>query len=303
MIDLAKLGNNYPTVEEAVRGLLGDVAAILERVGEPYVVIGGWSPVLLAHGDVRHPGTRDVDLLFNGGDARLQLDGVFRRFLERDYLPSAKHPFQLIRVLQVSGQPMAFNVDLLHPRHDESDAPIDELFVEQLDLGVPLTDFLKDQYFMKSIVTPDIAFVFEDQRWAEVEFSSRLPDGSDGSGVVRVIDELALVVSKARSVTSVKRERDAFDIALSVAQARDPEALRAAARDLEDRRSATFSLLGYVLDAVQDIDARPSFTERVRRSVLPSRDVATAERLVNELRVFLLEIGVLSSVQGEERDS
>jgi len=303
VIDLATLGHNYPTVEEAVFGLLGEVVKILERVGEPYVVIGGWSPLLLARGDIRHPGTRDVDVLFNGGEARLQLDAAFRGFLERDYLPSAKHPFQLIRVLQVGGQPMAFNVDLLHPRHDDGDAPIDEMFVEQLDLGVPLNDFLKDHYLMKSIVTPDIAFVFEDQRWADAEFSSKQPDGSDGSGVVRVIDELALVVSKARSVSSSKRERDAFDIALSVAQARDPEALRAAALDLEDRRCATFGLLGYVLRAVQDTEARPSFAERVRRSILPSRDAANAERLVDQLRDFLLEIGVRSRVQGEAQDS
>lgn len=274
-------------MDGAVHGLLGEVVAILEQVEEPYVVIGGWSPVLLALGVVKHPGTRDVDVLFNGGDAPLQLKHVFQRFLDRGYLPSAKHPFQLIRVLNVKGRAMAFNVDLLHPRHGDADGPPDELFVDQLDLGLPVSEFLKDTYFLKSIVTPDIGFIFEDRRWVRAPFESTLPDGSDGSGEVPVIDELGLIISKAKSVTNTKRERDAFDIAIAVSQARDVDALRAAALDLEDRRSGTFSLLGHIWKAVHALDAVPVFGERVRRSVLPDRDQVVADRMVGDLTAFL----------------
>src|SRR5687768_1872080 len=118
-----------------------------------------------------------------------------------------------------------------------------------------------------SCFTPDIGFVFDDQRWVLADFESTLPDGTDGSGKVPVIDELGLIISKARSVVSPKRKRDAFDIALSVAQARDAGALRSAALDLEDRRSGTFSLLGNVWKALHDVEAKPSFQERVRRSI------------------------------------
>jgi hypothetical protein len=297
VIDPETLGYNYAHVDDAVHGLLGEAVRVLAPLDQPYVVIGGWSPVLLAKGAVRHPGTLDVDVLFNGGEARLELESAFRSFLERGYLPSAKHPFQVIRVLQVSGRPMAFNIDLLHPSASDDDVPLDDLFVDQLDLGIPVDEFLKATYFMKSIVTPDIRFVFDDERWDLADFECTLPDGTDGSGSVRVIDELGLIVSKAKTVANPKRQRDAFDIALSVAQARDRDTLRQNARDLEKNRTGTFSLLGHIWDAVHNDLLSPTFNERVQRSI-PDRDAAIAGRLVSSVIQFLTDLDLQPQHRG-----
>jgi hypothetical protein len=251
-------GHNYEDVDAAVHGLLGETVRILSALKQPFIVIGGWSPVLLASGQIRHPGTRDVDVLFNGGNGRLELELVFRTFLDNGYLTSAKHPFQVIRILRVQDVPMAFNVDFLHPAAGNDGGPVDEMFVDQLDIGVPISQFVNDTYLMKSIVTPDIRFVFEDSRWVDAPFRCTLPDGTDGSGRVPVIDELGLIVSKAKTVENPKRERDAFDIALSIAQARDGAELRRLARDMEERRNGTFTLLGHIWRAVHNDELRPS---------------------------------------------
>jgi hypothetical protein len=186
---------------------------------------------------------------------------------------------------------MAFNVDLLHPGAGNDDGPVDEMFVDQLDIGVPINQFVKQTYLMKSIVTPDIQFVFEDSRWVDAPFHSTLPDGTDGSGRVPVIDELGLIVSKAKSVENPKRERDAFDIAISVAQARSGTELRRLAQDMETRRGGTFTLLGHIWRTVHNDELKPSFLERIFRSSADI-DMLAAEHLVRSVDDFLNDVNV-----------
>jgi hypothetical protein len=58
---------NYPNLVAGAKGLLGDCINILSEINPAYVIVGGWSPLLLSSGVIRHPGTHDVDLLFSDG--------------------------------------------------------------------------------------------------------------------------------------------------------------------------------------------------------------------------------------------
>jgi hypothetical protein len=102
------------------------------------------------------------------------LNGVVGRFLAEGYLPSAKHDFQLLRVLQVGPRHMVFNVDLLHPKEAEEGFS-SEMFVKHMDLGVVVSDLLPAHAFTRSIVTPHAAFILEDERSALVQVECRLP--------------------------------------------------------------------------------------------------------------------------------
>ena len=53
------------------------------------------------------------DSLFAQGATPDALDGVVRALLANRYVQSAKHQFQLLKVLIVGDQPFVFNVDLL----------------------------------------------------------------------------------------------------------------------------------------------------------------------------------------------
>ena len=51
---------------------------------------------------IRHPGTRDVDVLFN--DDRESIRNAVELFLASGFVLSAKHEFQLLKTLSVGGQ-------------------------------------------------------------------------------------------------------------------------------------------------------------------------------------------------------
>lgn len=58
---------NYSNLMQANQGILVEACTIMNSSDVEYVVVGGWSPYLRGTGhSLRHPGTHDVDLLFNG---------------------------------------------------------------------------------------------------------------------------------------------------------------------------------------------------------------------------------------------
>jgi hypothetical protein len=61
------VSHNYPSLGEAARALLVEACTVLNERKVEYVIAGGWVPVLRGASDgiLQHPGTRDVDVLFN----------------------------------------------------------------------------------------------------------------------------------------------------------------------------------------------------------------------------------------------
>jgi len=151
---------SFASLEEARVALLCDAVSLASRAGEQFAVIGGWSPFLLNSAPIKHPGTADVDLLFSEGVTPGRLRMVYELFLAEGYYPSAKHPFQLLQVIQVGSEKLAFNIDFLHPNEQGQR----DLFADHIELPVPLTPFIRRQLKMKSIAVPASKFIFKYQQ-------------------------------------------------------------------------------------------------------------------------------------------
>jgi hypothetical protein len=213
----------YKSLLDAARGLLGEVVSTLQDSHDGrFAVIGGWSPHLLNIGPIRHPGTRDVDVLFEHGDEPGHLAPAMEALLDRGFLLSAKHEFQLLRKLNVQDRVFVFNVDLLHPSSGEAEP---EMFAEHVSLPIPESEFHGDTYAMMSIVVPGASFVFDGHiAMTRVDFEE-MASGNVQSIEVPLMDETGLIITKAKSMANPKRPRDSFDVFLAIAQARDYDAL------------------------------------------------------------------------------
>ncbi|MBS0235352.1 MAG: hypothetical protein JSR99_17930 [Proteobacteria bacterium] len=200
----------YGSLNDAAQGLLVETCSALGGKGISYVIAGGWVPYLTANVDgLQHPGTHDVDILFD--DNPDPMKSAVKIFLERGFVPSAKHEFQLLRPLMVNGKELMFNVDLMHPVEA---AKHGDMFHDIIDIGV------KDNYDpagsrkIKSICFPSSQIVFDRKLW-----SARFVEGvtSEGNRVnveVPLMSGAATVMSKCKSARNEKRTRDAFDLYL-----------------------------------------------------------------------------------------
>lgn len=246
MNDTARM-YEYSSILAAARGLLGEVVHILSGVSVGrFTVIGGWSALLLNDGQIRHPGTRDADILFQNGLEPGALALAVTALRDSGYLLSAKHEFQLLRVLSVSGTPFVFNVDLLHPAASETDP---SLFADHVSLPIPLAEYREDTYIVKSIAVPEASFVF-DGYIDEVSLDFVLPTGTGRTVTIPVINEVGAIVTKAKSMSNPKRLRDAFDVYLAIKQARDYIRVVESFRRLEDSNLPVFNTLFSIRSAL-----------------------------------------------------
>jgi len=199
---------NYPNLMQANQGILVEACTIMNAAEVEYVVVGGWVPFLRGKDhSLRHPGTHDVDLLFNGDFDHVK--AAVPKFLGAGYLPSAKHPFQLLKELTVQGTNFVFNVDLMYPAEPSID---DDMLHDIIDLGVRKDDYTLETHIFKSIAFLSADVIFQRKLWSAVTVEATLPDGQQGKCSIPLMDERGLILSKCESVKGVKRGRDAFDI-------------------------------------------------------------------------------------------
>jgi intein/homing endonuclease len=203
------------TVLDGSKELLIDVATILNNEKVKYVIIGGWSPYLRNKSIYEHPGTKDVDILFADAYATEGIREIIKIFLEKGYLISAKHDFQLLKTIKIGDYELIYNIDLLHPS-EIKDNP--EMFVDQLDLKIYEGDIGKTKC-VRSFVLPSSQILFEENLYSA--FS--VPNMRDGSIDIPMITEIGCILSKCESVTVEKRRRDAFDIFISVMSMKENE--------------------------------------------------------------------------------
>ena len=191
------------TVVEGATELLIDTISALSTTSEgEYIVIGGWCPYLRNTSDIKHPGTLDVDLLFREGYREGALTRSINALRQKGFVASAKHPFQLLIEKQIGAERLIFNIDLLHPLMNETDK---NMFVDQLDLDIPINDDERRVKKMKSIVQPNSVVLFE-----EGLFSPFTLSGIEFS----LVDFTGMFITKMDSCQNRKRERDSFDIYL-----------------------------------------------------------------------------------------
>ncbi|CAM2883811.1 Uncharacterised protein [Legionella steigerwaltii] len=186
--------------------LLKDTIEILSSFPDlEYMVIGGWCPVLRNTSSIKHPGTLDVDILFKESYKSGYLQNVIKSFISKGFMPSAKHPFQLLKPKEINGKRFIYNVDILHPNMTECSDQIG-MFVDHLELDVPLNNSETELKKMMSIVLPN----------SEILFREGLFDEFSQSGeVFKLVSFLGMFITKMDSCQKQKRERDSFDIYLA----------------------------------------------------------------------------------------
>ncbi len=258
---------SYDTLLAGAQGLLCKVATDLASIGIDYLVIGGWCPYLRnTVPGLPHPGSRDVDVLFRDGATEMELHEVVAELLQKGFILSAKHDFQLLLPLFVGSQQFVYNVDLLHPSESKRDP---ELFVNHFEFDIPEDNVLRKLRMVRSIVLPNSALLF-DGYWSDMPIEGILPDGTAQQVEFPLIDEAGLVLSKCESMKLRKRPRDAYDVYLMLRQQTREDTLN----KLADLCASNEDVNSVFEDAVDYLGKRGHvFEENVAR-YLPSEDDA-----------------------------
>jgi len=269
---------NYPNLLAGAKGLLGDCVEILSQTNFEYVIVGGWSPLLLNSNPIQHPGTHDVDLLFKDAEDTNKLEEVFKMFLSKGYMPSAKHNFQLLKILQINSQKFVYNVDILHTSHNDEKG---HMFVDHFKLPIPLSSYGPETYMQMSIKAPNSDVIFTNKLYESVAENFILFDGSSKKINLPLLNEAGLIITKSESLNNVKRKRDAFDIYLSIKQARDYSKLVEIFTDLKYKDPKTFNALYGIKNAVTESKMITNILEYVfPNNVYSSNEISEIEKTI-----------------------
>jgi hypothetical protein len=188
------------TILEGSKRLLLESVDLLGEQANDVIIVGGWGP-FLRHEDV-HPGTKDVDILFPQEYSKDDMMGVVRQFLENGFFINAKHDFQLCKAYKIGENSYIYNVDLLHPTNGKVNK-VDFLDIMDLDVTV-------DGIIVKKVITINIQHgdvIYNDRLFERRTFENRTFNVLDGPGIV---------ISKMDSCHNKKRQRDIYDIYLSL---------------------------------------------------------------------------------------
>ena len=202
------------------QNLLYDVCDALKD--NDFIVVGGWSPYFICkENGINHPGTKDVDLLFN--DKEMEDDdwkGIIECLKQKQFIPSAKHPFQLLKEYEIERKKFLFNVDLMHPCKQGFERKEVEI-IDRYDYGVlgygrcsyhsGTINLLRSQYFFEN--------EFNDKKSVQVQ----LLDGCCKQIEVQLLSPAGVIVSKAESYDNPKRLRDSLDIFVSILYGNEQE--------------------------------------------------------------------------------
>ena len=195
------------------QNLLYDVCDALQ--GNDFIVVGGWSPYFICKKNgINHPGTKDVDLLFNDDEMN---DEDWKKVIDclrqKQFIPSAKHQFQLLKEYKIDGEKFLYNVDLMHPCKQGFEKKEVE-FKERYDYRVP--GYGECSYHGGTINLLRSKYFFEDGFNNKETVKLQLLDGNSKDVDVRLLSPAGVIVSKAESYSNPKRLRDALDIFASV---------------------------------------------------------------------------------------
>lgn len=187
------------TIIDGSEKLLSEVSKIIPG-GVDFIIVGGWGPFL--RNKDKHPGTLDVDILFQRETPKSKLKEIANLFLEKEYFPSAKHSFQLLRKYEIQKNSYIFNVDFLHPSLEKSDVLE---FNDIIDFDISIDG--KRVKTLTSIVMPHGDILFNNEMYQLINI-----EGIE----IKILSSAGTFFSKLKSCTNPKRPRDIYDMLLSV---------------------------------------------------------------------------------------
>ncbi len=197
--------------------LLRDTVQILKNHEVEYLILGGWSPYLLNKGELGHPGTKDVDILLRSARSPGEIEVLIQAFIDNGFMQSAKHPFQLLKSINIGGHEFVFNVDLLHPTCFGEEG---EMFVDHLVFPIHESESMMMQYCGATIKVPN-SDIFFDECTYDYEGILKDHNGHEFEINFKLLSSAGLIISKLESIYLKKRQRDAYDIYLALVQSSD----------------------------------------------------------------------------------
>ncbi len=227
-------------IQEGAKILLTDTAKILNENAVNYIIVGGWSPYLLNSTAIRHPGTKDVDILFENAYKPEELKEIISKFIDAGFILSAKHDFQLFKKIPVRDFEFIYNIDILHPSETTWET---EIFIDHIELDVPKDEFQDENFKMKSIMLPDSNFLF-DGHYSKYELTDSIK--------INLMNELGCLLTKSKSVNIAKRFRDSLDIFLAIHQCRDYDNLISSTLELKANNLAVYNSLYGIREAFEN---------------------------------------------------
>ena len=238
----------FPNLMDGASAMLAEIATILNRLKVDYIVVGGWSPYLLNSSPISHPGTRDVDILFEKAYNKHSLGPIINELLQQGFILSAKHDFQLFKVYNVQGHEMIYNLDLLHPYETQNPT---EIYVEHIDLGIPANDYIGKTLTIKSIALPSSQALFKFKIFDHIDFEATNSSGETTHATIPIMTEVGTLITKSVSVHTPKRLRDGFDIFLAIKQARDYNKLIESILTIREQSRTTYNTLYNIRSAIE----------------------------------------------------
>lgn len=228
-------------IQEGAKILLKDTAKILNENAVNYIIVGGWSPYLLNSTEIKHPGTKDVDILFENAYKPEELKNIISKFIESGFILSAKHDFQLFKKIPVREFEFIYNIDILHPSETTWET---EIFIDHIELDVPKDEFQDENFKMKSIMLPDSNFLF-DGHYSKYGLTDTID--------INLMNELGCILTKSKSVNIPKRFRDSLDIFLAIHQCRDYEGLVSSTLKLKEDNLPVYNSLYGIREAYENL--------------------------------------------------
>ena len=187
----------YYTAEkvEAARSVLIELVHLLGEYKDDIVLIGGWIPeVLLPHISGPHSGSMDVDLALN--HLKIQEAGykMIQDLLKSKGYRQGEQPFTFFRDLNVGGQKIAVELNLLAGEYEGTSKGHRHQKVQ----GVKA----------RKARGCDLAFEMS----TEIRIEGTLPGGGHDSVSVRVASIVPFLVMKGMAMETRMKEKDAYDI-------------------------------------------------------------------------------------------
>lgn len=222
---------------EAAHMVMLELVRILGEYRDDVVLVGGWVPELL-FGDAnpRHVGSTDVDLALNHKTIDAERYRTISEHLQKHGYVQGAQPFIFFRSVNVGGQEVAVQVDLLSGEYGGAG---------KKHRHQPVQDIKA-----RKARGCDLAFELAE----EVKIEGKLPSGAKDSALVKVAGIVPFLVMKAMALADRVKAKDAWDIYFCLRNYRGGNAALADAFQPHIKNKLVIEGLGKIREKFQSIE-------------------------------------------------
>jgi hypothetical protein len=180
---------------EAARMVLLELVRILGEYRDDLVLVGGWVPELLfSHAKPKHVGSTDIDMAVNHRTVDEERYRTISQHLRRHNYEPGSQPFIFFRTVQIAGQSIKVQVDLLSGEYGGTGKGHRHQSVQDIKA--------------RKARGCDLAFDASER----IRIEGTLPEGGKDSVEIKVASIVAFLVMKAMALADRMKPKDAWDI-------------------------------------------------------------------------------------------